>query len=399
MAQTPFNSRREDLVMLATDTIRGQDSTTGNGDVLALRGGNSTGGGGDGAHVTVAGGLAHTTGNGGSLILASGVAPGAGAAGDVELTAASSAAGTDGTVRVNGANQSLHGGDALQRFQILGGALAAITGDATGPSVYLAAQGSATRDGAQVTVANSLVSNGSFIARGGNGISGNTAGGSADLFGGIGFGSGNGAQSSVQAGAGGSVGRNGGYAFVLAGVAGAAGNGNGGGVVITAQAGLGSGTPGDISLTTNGGVIKTRTTTGFAGSEKELQTHGVQFSSTSGGGILDVVTLGSLDTNGRNMKIEASVTVQNNAVDGDFLSFKIITSAWRAGGSVTMLITPHLTSHEGNAVSPSFVTDLLFAVASSGDDINLTLRNSNGATTYTLNTAVEWTRQEGGFAS
>jgi len=357
---------------------------------------------------------AASAGTSGDVALIAGTAAGSGNGGNILLTPGSTGSGTEGTVRITGKGQSLHGGNATRRFQILGGTQTAITGDSTGPSVYLEAQGTAARDGAQVTVSNSVVGNGSFVARGGNALSGTTAGGSADLIAGIGFGAGAGAQSSIQAGNGGATG-NGGYAFVLAGNAGAT-SGNGGGVVITAKDATGSGlggpvnitaggsptgTPGDINLTTDGGLVKIRTTSGFAGSERVSQTYGVQFTSPSGGGVLDMVTLGTLDTNGRNLKVKLHVTAQNSVVDDDFISAVIQTAAYRAGGTVSVVTTPALTSHEGNSsgTNPTFVADLFFAVAATGNDIRLTLRNSSSTTTYTLNTAVEWSVQEGGFSS
>ena len=398
MAQTPFNSRREDLVMLSTDTIRGEDSTTGSGDVLALRGGNSTGGGCDGADVTIGGGLAHTTGDGGKIIVASGVAPGAGTAGDIELTAATSAAGTDGTVRVNGANQSLHGGSATKRFQILGGIQDA-SGfvDSDGPSVFLRAQGSTQHNGAEVNIGHALLGTGNFTGRGGNAISGNSVGGNSALVAGTGFGSGNGGQITVAAGQGGAGGTgDGGDAFVSGGTAGAV-NGGGGGVTITARAGNGTGTPGDISLISNGGIVKTRTTSGFGGSEKEDLTFASQTTTGPGSSVLMVV-VGTLDTNGQNLKITVDSSAVNNVDDTDVASGYIVQTFYRASGTVSAM-TAHVDDQTFVGTWPSTTTPS-FSLVINGDDIELHFAWTGvlvGA--ITVNTAAHWTRQEGGFSS
>jgi len=167
------------------------------------------------------------------------------------LGAANAGAG-DGTIVLTGddvavTNSVLRGSSITERFQLLGGTQVA-TVDATGPSVYLKGQDSATRLGAELTVANSTVANGSIIGRGGNGISGSTAGGSADMIGGSGFGAGSGAQASIQAGDGGVTAGDAGFAFVLGGDGGA-GGGDGGGVTLTGGAATTTGTGGSITMT------------------------------------------------------------------------------------------------------------------------------------------------------
>jgi len=323
MAQTPFNSRREDLVMLSTDAIRGEDSTTGSGGALALRGGNS-GGADDGANVTITGGIAGGTGAGGdvslqpgtgtsdgSLILANSTWPSTDAAGvltsdgvggltwgaaggvtdlqgaydggnaivtsggnafdvsgpeEISLTVsgtdagpltltlgASNAGAGTGTIALSASdgvaidNHVLRGGATMDRFQILGGTQAAVTGDGEGPSVYLKAQDGAAVEGAFITVGNGTLGSGAVTARGGDGISGGN-GGSASLVGGAGDGAGNGGQVSIVAGGGGTTGGDGAFAFVSGGLPSGTGNADGGGVVLTARNGRGTGTAGPISL-------------------------------------------------------------------------------------------------------------------------------------------------------
>jgi len=75
---------------------------------------------------------------------------------------------------------------------------------------------------------------------------------------------------------------------------------------------------------------------GFAGTEKVSQTKGAQ--ATIGPfSTFDFATLGTLSTNGRNMKLEVYATAVDNASDSSVISFKIITSYYRNSGSLASL--------------------------------------------------------------
>jgi len=145
-------------------------------------------------------------------------------------------------------NSVMRGALTSERFQILGGTQAALAPDGSGPSVYLRGQDSASRNGAQLTVSNSISGNGSIVGQGGNGLSGATSGGSADMIGGTGFGAGSGAQASIQAGDGGGAGGAGGFAFAIGGDGGG-GGGAGGGANIIGGAGDATGAGGPVNIT------------------------------------------------------------------------------------------------------------------------------------------------------
>lgn len=264
MARTPSNTQGQDLIVLSTDQIKGEDNPSGTGNTLNLRGGNALGGNGDGGRIVLTAGAADSGG----------------------------------------------------------------------------------------------------------------AGGNISLLGSAGSGTGKGGDLTIEAGV-------------------APGSGLGGSVTIAAGAST-TGTAGNVVLQTTNGAVSIQTSVGFSGIQKETRTTGVQFVAPSGGGTNTILTLGALTINGRNMKFDVSVTAQDNADESNFISFKIITAAWRFGGAVTVLTTPHLTSTEGVA---GFITDLTFGVVSVGDNINLVLTNTNGGVSYTLNTAIEWTRQQGGFSA
>jgi len=399
IGKTPYaNTVSLDLASTATGTLENAQP----GGVLELRTFTTA------APATNTGDLTISTGTNanavsgdtGDLILSSGPVTNAGSSGNpgsVLLNpGAAAGSGTDGTVRISGANQSLHGGTAGRRFQILGGTLAA-SGivDSDGPSVFLKAQGSATQNGAEVNIGHALLGSGSFTGRGGNAISGNAIGGNSALLAGNGFGTGNGGDITAAAGQGGASGTgDGGDAFVSGGTAGA-GNGGGGGVTLTAKAGNGTGTPGDISFTTSGGLVKTRTTSGFGGSEKEDQTFGSQTVTGVGNSVLMVV-VGTLAADGQNLKITVDASGVNNIDDTDVVSGHIVQTFYRASATVSAM-TAHVDDQQFVGTWPSTTTPS-FSLVINGDDIELHFAWTGVLVgSITVNTAAHWTRQEGGF--
>jgi len=318
---------------------------SGTPNSLVLTGGSSTGAGGDGADVNISGGVADTTGDGGNVVIASGSAPGTGAAGDVVLAGSASTSGADGTVRISGANQSLHGGTGTRRFQILGGVQDA-SGfvDSDGPSVFLRAQGSATQNGAEVNIGHALLGSGSFTGRGGNAISGNASGGSSSLLAGEGFGTGNGGGVTVAAGAGGNSGGDGGTSFISGGLPSGTGNADGGGVVLTARNGRGTGAAGSLLFTTgNSG-------TGATGDGGAFTVNVGNAVSTDGAG--GAVSINAGDGNGTGDGGDITLTPGTAGGTGE-------DGAVRAAGplilpSFTVGTVPSVTVFEGGLI---YVTD------------------------------------------
>jgi hypothetical protein len=384
----------------------GNDAVFGTGAALSIGGPDASGTSAGSLLLEGGGGLAANAG--GNVSFAGGAAAGAGDGGSVVLGGAASASGDDGTVRISGVNQSLHGGTSGRRFQILGGVQdASGIVDTDGPSVFLKAQGDANRNGAELNIGHSVgAGSASFTARGGSGISGNITGGNSALVAGSGFGTGDGGQISVAAGQGGDGGGgHGGIAYISGGQPGA-GNANGGGIALTSRAGNGTGIPGDItmntnggdrSLSTSGGVVKTRTTTGFSGSEKDTLTFGSQTVTGVGNSILMVV-VGTLDTNGQNLKITVDASAVNNIDDTDVASGYIVQTFYRAAGTVNAM-TAHVDDQQFVGTWPSTTTPS-FSLVINGDDIELHFAWTGVlAGAITVNTAAHWNRQEGGFIS
>jgi hypothetical protein len=247
-----------------------------------------------------------------------------------------------------------------------------------------------------------------MVVRGGDASTGNTGGGEATLRGGNAAGTSRGGIAQLAGGTGGSNGF-GGDVEILGGTAGASG-GDGGDVVIVAgeaasgdggsislASGTGSTDDGDIGLTTpsTAGAIRFRTQqAGFAGTTWDQLTFATQ-QTLAPAATYDIV-LATLSTNGRNVKLEAYITAQEDGVANSIRSGRVIYTAYRSGGTVALL-TFHLASTQG---AGNLNTDPLnFQIVVSGDDLVMRTTNASGGNTRTVNLAMWWSRQEGGFAS
>jgi len=177
-------------------------------------------------------------------------------------------------------------------------------------------------------------------------------------------------------------------------ISGSARQGNPG--TITLQTGTHDADTGSsISLLTEGlsGPVRLRTSTGFVGTEVEHRSFGSQ--ETVGGGTSNVVvTLKTLSTNGRNVKLDVLVSAQDSTVASDMASAHFVQTFYRNAGSVTAM-TAHIASNEQ---TPGWTSIISFNLVPAGDDINLEIANASGSTEIG-NVSVQWTAQEGGFSS
>jgi hypothetical protein len=141
--------------------------------------------------------------------------------------------------------------------------------------------------------------------------------------------------------------------------------------------------------------MQTQSLTDFLGTNRVTQTFGVQTSVPNG---TVIAVLGTLDTNGRNLKITVDASGSNPGDDTDHLSAHIVQTFYRAGGTVSAL-TAHVDDNQETGAWPNGVSPL-FALVINGNDIELQWQwNGIQAAAVTANIAVHWTRQEGGFAS
>jgi hypothetical protein len=177
---------------------------------------------------------------------------------------------------------------------------------------------------------------------------------------------------------------------------------------ITGGDGLTTGAGGDVVLAAGSspsgtdGVVRVlcdppaeyRTASTFTGAEGRLATAATQESVASGAGTADLATLGTLDTNGQNMKFTVYATIVDDSTDTNVISTIIEQTAYRAGGTVSLL-TAHRSDEQGNGAT--FVSDLSLALVVSSNDVILRATNTSSTVTYTVNTAVKWESQEGGF--
>jgi len=97
------------------------------------------------------------------------------------------------------------------------------------------------------------------------------------------------------------------------------------------------------------------------------------------------------------MKIELHLTAGENGVDTEFIGYQYSHDYYRTSGTVTSTGTPHVNSQ--NKVGDAEFVKVTFSVAVSGDDIELQVSNTSSSDNFTLNIALFWWRQEGGFAS
>jgi len=178
--------------------IKGSDNNAGAGGVLALQGGDSTGGGGAGGIIDIITGSPDGAGNG--------------TGGDFQVTTASGAGlGNAGSFQLVGGTGGPLGGDGGTFRVDTGPGPGAASGDGGGAGFNLGDGGATGGDG------------GFFSVAAGNAIGGNGVGGRIQMFGGNGFGTGDGGAFTFTAGDGGAGGGDGGSLFFTAGT------GNGGG--------------------------------------------------------------------------------------------------------------------------------------------------------------------------
>lgn len=172
---------------------------------------------------------------------------------------------------------------------------------------------------------------------------------------------------------------------------------------ITSQAGIASGTGSDGNideLTGDDGAHRVRTqTTGFEETTDDGKTYAAGSVSVTNVAPVDVVTVGSILTNGLNKKFFVEVTSVDSTDDTSVSSTVIIQTFYRSGGTVLSL-TPNLGTpdKQDTGVVSTFATDIDFTLAVSGSDIVLRATNS-GNDTRTGHVTVRWKRQEGGLSA
>jgi len=175
-------------------------------------------------------------------------------------------------------------------------------------------------------------------------------------------------------------------------------NADGGAIDIAAGALAGSGANGRVNLTTQGidASVAIRTTSGFTGTRHEHFTYGNQVTLSPGTFFQNHIIVGTVDTNGRHMKIDLWATAQDNSNDAGMDSFRLIQTYYRASGN-TSALSAHLSDTQGNG---QFGSDWSFSLGTDASgNIYLQVSNFSGSVTYTANVAVYWSIQEGGFTS
>ena len=155
--------------------------------------------------------------------------------------------------------------------------------------------------------------------------------------------------------------------------------------------------PVTISSTTSTWAVATGyQTTGAAGSQPQQFASTQQFTLTPPTTNSLVATLGTLDTNGQNMKVIVKVTGVDDALDTNFIAYTYEQVFYRQTGTVSSVgVFDNQTNSTGVA---EFTGNVSFNVTAVGDDIRLRVSNSSSTATYSLNTAYFWTIQEGGYA-
>lgn len=339
------------------------NATDGSGGEIELNAGDALGTDGSGGPITVDGGAGNGSGAGGAIVATAGEAgaTGTGGAFTAEGGFGGATSGTGGSATVRGGNAQGGGGNG--GGLTLAGGMADTSG--TGGDVSLGGGTSGTTgNGGDVTI----------FGAGGGSTSGN--GGTVSINGG-----------DVNSGTPGDI-------TITAGDS----TGSDDGAAVTITGGDSStGTPGSVDLRTTDSTapVTVRTQDTFTGTSREHFTHGEQVTLGVGTFNQTLIALGTLDTNGRNMKIEVYATAQDDGNDAGIDSFHSIQTFYRSGGTVSSL-TAHASDSQGNG---AFGTDWSFALAVSGNDIELQITNASSITGYTANIAVWWTLQEGGFTS
>lgn len=138
-------------------------------------------------------------------------------------------------------------------------------------------------------------------------------------------------------------------------------------------------------------------TSGFAGSEIERFSDATQDTLAAAASNQLIATLGTLDTNGQNMKISVKVTGVDNAVDTNFIAYSYEQHFYMSGLVINTVTA--FDNQTGTAGVGDFTSNVTFNVTAVGNDIRLRASNGSSTATYVMNLAYSWTRQEGGFNS
>lgn len=151
-----------------------------------------------------------------------------------------------------------------------------------------------------------------------------------------------------------------------------------------------------LSTGASPGPVAWRTSSGFTSTNVEQFTYATQ-STVNASSTDDIVTLGSITTNGRNLKIEIYLTGVDNAAQDDVISQKIIQTFRRNTSSAVTSMTSHLDNKAISTIS-NYPVDVNYTLVVSSSDIILRATNSSGSN-YTVNYSISWTLQAGGASS
>ncbi|NRA75126.1 MAG: hypothetical protein HRU16_04225, partial [Planctomycetes bacterium] len=174
---------------------------------------------------------------------------------------------------------------------------------------------------------------------------------------------------------------------------------------ITITAGGGTGTPGGIDLITEddgdtgNGSVTIRTTSGFTSQGEVHYTYGTSDVVTNATTNQTVLTLGTMVSDGSNLKIIVRLTAHDTGDDSNFVAYKYEQYFYRDGGTVA-----GVTAFEDQAQivgTADFTSNVSFDVAVAGDNILLRVTNDGGSGTedFTLDMSVILVSQLGGLSS
>jgi hypothetical protein len=375
-------------------TLRGGSANDGPGGAVTLSGRAASGTNRAGGATTVSSGVATGNATGGLLSITSGAGGPTGTGGGITVTTGAGG----GTSGASGALQLSTGAstDGNTGSLTLLTATAIGTDRSAGDISITAGNSTGSAEGGDISIlcgsADTTGTGGDFFLSGGAGGGTSGGGGSIAIGGGESNGTSSGGGVTISGGAANGSGNAG--AVLLSG----GGSASGAGADVTLSAGIGVTDDGDVNLRSGpSGVVSIRTSTTFASTQVEHLTFGAQMVAPQDAVPTDVVTLGTLSTNGRHMQFVVYVTATEQGTDANFVSTYIVQSAYRAAAT-TNLVTAHTSSEQGNG-GGSFLADLAFSLVVDGTDVVLSVLNVNSTTDYTLNLAVHWTRQQGGFTS
>jgi len=147
--------------------------------------------------------------------------------------------------------------------------------------------------------------------------------------------------------------------------------------------------PGEAASTTQLGGVRIRCTDGFTDTCKETRQFADQIVVPNGSQVT-IAQLGDLTVNGENLMIDLYVTGVDDTDDFNVVSYRLIRTYRRAGGTVAS-VGDHLISQFG-------AVNYGFDVQVSGNNILLVAVDLVGAST-TVNVSLHWDRQVGGQSS